>query len=188
MTASSNYIQTTYYPNEKTKIVAKISYTGGNPGAVFGAANANGSLGFWLTGTTSSGSTTTPLCARNGERIIGPLDKTARITYTMTKDGLYTGTDHLSEIGTFTDTSAFTCLYPLYIYNRNMGGTPSTMNGMSMRIHALDIYEIDPATGEDEHIMELRPAIQSDGVTLGLYDTIAGQWYLPNSQETFVNE
>ena len=159
--SGTQYINTGFKPNNNTRVVMDLLYTGSESiSNEFGAWNSSNNASF--------------ICLTTGQNNLYPfygnasqtvsVNRTARHTVDMDKNVVkMNGTTMI----TF-DQMSFQCTYPMFLCCFNNAG--ATENMTSMRIYSCQIY--DNGTFVRDYI----PCINASG-EVGLYDLVGKQFY-----------
>ena len=159
--SGTQYINTGFNPNNNTRVVMDLLYTGSESiSNEFGAWNSYNNASF--------------ICLTTGQNNLYPfygnasqtvsVNRTARHTIDMDKNVVkMNGTTMI----TF-DQMSFQCTYPMFLCCFNNAGT--TENMTSMRIYSCKIYD------NDVPVRDFIPCINASG-DVGLFDLVNRQFY-----------
>ena len=159
--SGTQYINTGFKPNNNTRVVMDLLYTGSESASnEFGAWNSSNNASFIC--LTTGQNNLYPFYG-NASKIVS-VNRTARHTVDMDKNVVkMNGTTMI----TF-DKMSFQCRYPMFLCCFNNVG--ATENMTSMRIYSCQIY--DNGTFVRDYI----PCINASG-EVGLYDLVGKQFY-----------
>ena len=167
--SGTQYINTGFKPNNNTRVVMDLLYTGNESiSNEFGAWNSSNNASFIC--LTTGKNNLYPFYGNTSKQVSA--DRTARHTVDMDKNVVkMNGTTMI----TFNQMS-FQCTYPMFLCCFNNAG--ATENMTSMRIYSCQIYD------NGTLIRNYIPAKLSDG-TVGLYDKLNGLLYINSGTGTF---
>ena len=167
--SGTQYINTGFKPNNNTRVVMDLLYTGNESiSNEFGAWNSSNNASFIC--LTTGKNNLYPFYGNTSKQVSA--NRTVRHTVDMDKNVVkMNGTTMI----TF-DQMSFQCIYPMFLCCFNNAG--ATENMTSMRIYSCQIYD------NGTLIRNYIPAKLSDG-TVGLYDKLNGLLYINSGTGTF---
>ena len=167
--SGTQYINTGFKPNNNTRVVMDLLYTGNESiSNEFGAWNSSNNASFIC--LTTGKNNLYPFYGNTSKQVLA--NRTARHTVDMDKNVVkMNGTTMI----TFNQMS-FQCIYPMFLCCFNNAG--ATENMTSMRIYSCQIHD------NGTLIRNYIPAKLSDG-TVGLYDKLNGLLYINSGTGTF---
>lgn len=159
--SGTQYIDTGFKPNNNTRVVMELLYTGSESiSNEFGAWNSSNNASFIC--LTTGKNNLYPFYGNTSKQVSA--NRTVRHTVDMDKNVVkMNGTTMI----TFNQMS-FQCIYPMFLCCFNNAGV--TTNMTSMRIYSCQIYD------NDALVRDFVPCINASG-KVGLYDLVGKQFY-----------
>lgn len=176
----SQYIITDYYPTRNTNIISR-SYNSSNNAYIYGVRNSDDTASFSFLQAGSSSST---LCnCRIGSGVVqySTIVRYADSSLKSRPNSVGTNSIYLKIVDVFSSTAEvdkygdvipeeFTSALPLYIFNCNINGAPSS-SGLAGNLYRLTIKE------NDVIVRDFIPCYRKSDSKPGLYDIVNKQFY-----------
>lgn len=166
----TQYIDSEFIPNQNTRVVMDLLYTGSESiSNEFGAWNA-ANTGAFISLTTGRNNLY-PFYGSTSKQV--PVDRTTRHIVDMDKNVVKMNGESMITF----DAVTFACVYPLFLCCFNSFGTAENMT--ALRIYSCQIYD------NGTKIRDFIPCINPSG-EIGLYDTVNKKFYGNKGTGTFI--